>query len=84
MTEGEYKDKTENRFVLGYSFGALFANMITLKRDGYFNGMMFLSPPFNADFSKYKHWMKIAEFVAKYFPTLGLIKLKGIKLINHR
>jgi alpha-beta hydrolase superfamily lysophospholipase len=77
ITENEYpEDKLKNKFVFGYSFGALFANLISLEKKDYFNGMVLLAPPFYME-NKYNFWIKIANILKFFFPTLPLVKIKG-------
>ena len=42
LTEKEYYDLTPNRFILGYSLGGLFANLVCLEKKDYFSGMVLL------------------------------------------
>ncbi len=79
LTEKDYIDKTSNKFVLGYSFGGLFANLLCLQRKDYFNGMILLAPSFNGDNKKYSFWIKLARVLNTIAPSLSLVKIKGIQ-----
>jgi acylglycerol lipase len=71
-----YTEKTENKFVLGFSLGGLYANLISLAMPNYFNGMIMISPPLSVDIKKYDFLMKIANFLRNVFPSLPLIRIK--------
>jgi predicted alpha/beta superfamily hydrolase len=78
LTENEYNDKSPNKYVVGYSFGGLFANLLTMYKPNYFNGQILLAPAFYYDDTKYKTLIKFSRFMNKIFPTMELIKPKGI------
>jgi alpha-beta hydrolase superfamily lysophospholipase len=62
--------------MLGYSFGATFATLISTGKENYFNGMILLAPAFKLNLDKYKFWLKFRVF-AKLLPTLKVIPVKG-------
>lgn len=79
VTEDMYKDKTQNKFILGYSMGALYANLVSLKLPDHFNGLAMIAPPFVIDTKKYEVWLKIGNFLRNIIPSLPLLRIKCIK-----
>ncbi len=77
LTESDYSDKTNNKYILGYSFGGLFANLITMQRPNYFDGQILLAPAFFSDSSKYSLTIKVARLINYVYPSLPLIEIKG-------
>lgn len=75
-TESMYKDKTDNKFVLGYSLGGLFSNIISLAMPHHFNGMIMIAPPLSIDVKQYDFWLKVGNVLRNIFPSLPLVKLK--------
>ncbi len=80
ITQKFYKYKTDNKFILGYSFGGLYANLICLEMKNHFNGMIMLAPPLSIDVRQYEFWLKVGNIIRNIFPSLPLIKIKCNKL----
>ena len=78
MTESEYSSKNISKFIIGYSFGGLFANLTALARPNFFNGAILLAPALHNDSSKYTFWIKIARALNFIHPTFPLVNIKGI------
>lgn len=81
VSEKEYAEKTPNKYVMGYSFGGLFANLLALAKPNYFNGSVLIAPSF-LDFGKYDKYIKIAKLINKIYPTFGIVKFKADKPRN--
>ena len=76
ITEKEYEGKTPNKFILGYSFGGLLANLIALEKKDYFSGLILLAPAFHSDEGKYSFWIKIGRILNFIAPSLPLTHIK--------
>lgn len=76
-TEKLYPDN-KNRFVLGYSLGGLYTNLINLKKPNYFNGMILLAPAVQFDFTKNKYLIPIAQLLNRIYPKLGLFYTREV------
>jgi len=76
LTDKIYNDKTQNKFILGYSLGGLYANLISLELSNYFNGMVMISPPMHIETKKHELLLKIAYVLRNFLPSLPLFKLK--------
>jgi alpha-beta hydrolase superfamily lysophospholipase len=82
LTDKIYNDITQNKFILGYSLGGLYANVLSLELSNYFNGMIMISPPMYMETKKHELLLKIAYVLRNFIPSLPLIKLKcKIKVI---